>query len=143
MKQPVYELIVESVMKRMPRENEDPQDFFIGMDEFDNPYLLLPTPEGLFGKNDIFALRFIRDPLNKFRFKLDRHFSKVSLDDFEKFYDDKTFYFGPEDNMLRKFLESDTYQTYTEWIDNLHTKRLYEMAKVYLKANDSGNRQIS
>lgn len=143
MNKPIYRLIVESVMKRMPGTGEDPRDFFIGTDKFENPYLLLPTPAGLFGKEDVFAVRFLCDPLNKFRYTLDTHFTKVSLNDFEQFFDDKTFFFGPDDNMLIKFLHGETYQTYAEWVDNLYTKRLYELAKAYLKANTSGKKQIS
>lgn len=145
MKQPVYRLIVESVMKRMPGRDEQPEDFFIGLDRYEQPFLLLPTPDELFGKNDIFTVRFLRDPLNKFHYTMDRHFTLMSLDRFEKFYDDKTFYFGPNENMLVKFLQGETYQTYTEWIHNLYTKKLYDMARTYLKAYDEKrtNQQIS
>jgi hypothetical protein len=143
MKEPIYQLIVESVMKRLPDGNEEPEDFFIGVDGFDNSYLLLPTPERLFGKNDMFAIRFIRQPFNKFRYELDTHFTKVSFNEMESFYDDKTFFFGPDDNMLKQFLQGETYQTYVEWVDNLYTKRLYDLAKVYLKANGAEKQQIS
>ncbi|HEX7063842.1 MAG TPA: hypothetical protein VF199_02135 [Bacillales bacterium] len=114
----VYLMIVRSVMSRMPREEEQVEDFFIGFDSCDRPYLLLPTPETL-GDDSLFAIRLIADPLNRFRFRLDSHFTCMPLQRLKYFFDDKTYFFGPEDNMLKRFLKGRTYRVYTEWINNL------------------------
>ncbi|HET7580560.1 MAG TPA: hypothetical protein VFK33_14875 [Bacillales bacterium] len=114
----VYRMIVKSVMTRMPREMEQVEDFFIGFDGCDRPYLLLPTPDQL-GEDYLFAIRLVRDPLNKFRYALDSHFTRMPFRRFRHFYDDKTYFFGPKDNMLQQFLKGATYRIYTEWIHNL------------------------
>ncbi|WP_085520628.1 hypothetical protein [Tuberibacillus sp. Marseille-P3662] len=117
----VYQLLVESIMNRMPSREEDPGDFFIGFDRLDHPYLLLPTPIRLLPQNEVFTVRFVCDPLNKFRYTLDHHFTKVSYTNLVNYHNDKAFFFGPEDNMLKQFLQSDMYQTYVEWLEHLHT----------------------
>lgn len=114
----VYRMIVKSVMTRMPADNEQVEDFFIGFDGCERPYLLLPTPDML-GEDRLFAIRLTGDPNNSFRFTLDSHFTCMPFRRFRHFYDDKTYFFGPEANMLKRFLKGQTYRSYTEWIHNL------------------------
>lgn len=114
----VYRMIVKSVMTRMPRDKEQVEDFFIGFDACERPYLLLPTPD-ILGEDLLFAIRLVGDPDNSFRFTLDSHFTCMPFRRFRHFYDDKTFFFGPEENMLKQFLKEHTYRTYTEWVHNL------------------------
>jgi hypothetical protein len=105
-------------MTRMPKEDEQVEDFFIGFDACRRPYLLLPTPD-VFTDDALFAIRLVKDPLNPFRFTLDSHFTRMPFSRFHHFFDDKTYFFGPEDNMLKRFLQGRTYQAYTEWMRNL------------------------
>lgn len=117
----VYRMIVKSVMTRMPGENEQVEDFFIGFDRNERPYLLLPTPDGL-ADDALFTIRLISDPFNPFRYTLDSHFTRMPFEGFRHFFDDKTYFFGPKDNMLKRFLQGNTYRAYTEWMHNLYGK---------------------
>ncbi|TLS38159.1 hypothetical protein [Pseudalkalibacillus caeni] len=127
----VYSLIVESTMMRLPNCYEDTEDFFIGFNDLDNPYLLLPTPKEMFDNDDLFAIRLVPDPLNKFRFELDSNFTRLSFSRFTTFFDDLTYYFGPDENMLEMFLRSASYKTYVEWISNLYFKRIDDLIEKY------------
>lgn len=129
----VYRMIVKATMTRMPGEHEQAEDFFIGFDRWENPYLLLPTPEFL-TDDALFAIRLLPNPLNHFHYTLDSRFTRMPFERFQDFFDDKTYFFGPKDNMLKRFLKSDTYRTYTEWMQHLYEKQLDE---------STNNRQIS
>lgn len=116
--QEVYRMIVKSVMTRKPGNDEFLEDFFIGFDTCRRPYLLLPTPAKL-GEECLFAIRLVGDSANRFRFKLDTHFTCMPFRRFLFFHDDKSYFFGPADNMLRHFLNGPVYRVYTEWIEHL------------------------
>ena len=116
--QEVYRMIVKSVMTRMPGNDEFLEDFFIGFDTCRRPYLLLPTPAVL-GENRLFAIRLVADPSNRFRFQLDTHFTHMPYRRFLFFHDDKTYFFGPKENMLQRFLDGPVYRAYKEWVYHL------------------------
>ncbi|HET7627744.1 MAG TPA: hypothetical protein VFK44_05070 [Bacillales bacterium] len=118
MNEKVHRLIVKAVMTRMPDSREQVEDFFIGFDGCDRPYLLLPTPSEL-GEDMIFTIRLIGDRTNKYRFRPDTNFTRIPFRRLRYFFDDKTFFFGPEENMLERLLEGEIYETYREWIHNL------------------------
>ncbi|WP_270182511.1 hypothetical protein [Alkalihalobacillus sp. CinArs1] len=135
----VYQLIVETTVKRVPTCHESPNDFFIALDDCDYPYLILPTPKEMFDNDDVFAIRLIPDVLNKFRYDLDNSYTKLSFSRFSTFFDDKTYYFGPEDNMLVKFLTSSIYKNYVAWISHLYFKRIDDLIEQY--NNEPGKEQ--
>lgn len=121
----IYRMIVKATMTRMPRENEQTEDFFIGFDHDENPYLLLPTPAFL-KDNALFAIRLLPNPFNHFHYTLDSRFTRVPFHRLQTFYDDKTYFFGPEENMLQRFFDSDIYKTYTEWMQNIYIAQQHE-----------------
>lgn len=123
----VYRMIVKSVMTRMPADEESAEDFFIGFDAYKRPYLLLPTP-AIFQGDVQFAIRLIADPANRFQYRLDSDFIRMPFRRFWHFFDDKTYFFGPEDNMLQQFLQSPAYRAYKEWMAYLH-ERVYKVEK--------------
>ncbi|WP_347552208.1 hypothetical protein ABFG93_08200 [Pseudalkalibacillus hwajinpoensis] len=127
----VYQLIVESTVKRVPTCHESPEDFFIALDDRDYPYLILPTPREMFDNDDVFTIRLIPDALNKFRYEMDNSFTKLSFSCFSTFFDDKTYYFGPEENMLVTFLKSHVYKSYVAWVGNLYFKRIDDLIERY------------
>ncbi|MBN8209199.1 hypothetical protein JI666_10625 [Bacillus sp. NTK071] len=127
----VYQLIVETTVKRVPTCHESPEDFFIALDDRDYPYLILPTPKEMFDNDDVFTIRLIPDPLNRFRFEMDNSFTKLSFTRFFTFFDDKSYYFGPDDNMLIHFLKSPVYKSYVAWISNLYFKRIDDLIERY------------
>lgn len=116
--QEVYRMIVKSVMTRMPEDDEFLEDFFIGFDCCRRPYLLLPTPEAI-GEDRVFAIRLVGDPSNRFSFELDTNFTCMPFRRFRFFHDDKKYFFGPDDNMLRRFLNSSVYRAYKDWVNHL------------------------
>ncbi|EIT85783.1 hypothetical protein A374_08109 [Fictibacillus macauensis ZFHKF-1] len=122
----VQRMIVQTTMSRLPVKQESNQDFFIGYDHKEMPYLLLPTAPGLLSEEECFALPFERDLYNSYKYTLNYAKTIVNLEELTLFIDHLSFFFGPDQNMLRVYLQSKHYETFVEWSEEKQSKKIQE-----------------
>jgi hypothetical protein len=132
---------VEATMLRNPCSTENPYKFFAGYNEEGNAYLFLPTAKGLLKSNYLFALAIIRNEEKKYIYELDTKVVPISLDDIYDFHEDLTFFFGPNHNMLKKFLESKGYKTYINWIHKKREKQIDTLLAQFGQADTPSKRE--
>lgn len=120
----IHRLIVETTMLRNPMQPENPLRFFAGYNEEGNAYLFLPTAKGLLKPNYLFALAIVQNTDKKYIFELDTKVIAINLEDIYDFHEDLTFFFGPNHNMLKKFLDGKGYKTYINWIQTKREKQI-------------------
>lgn len=123
--------IVHATMKRPPVKNENSYDFFIGYDEQDTPFLLLPTTPGLLLEDECYGISFQRDTCNPYKYHLDTHIVPVKLGQIRMYIDHLAFFFGPDHNMLNAYLQSAGYQAYVSWSEKKQQEIIKEMLVKY------------
>jgi hypothetical protein len=128
-------------MSRNPTSTEDPYNFFAGYNEEGNAYLFLPTAKGLLQSNYLFALAIIRNEEKKYIYELDKKVVAINLDDIFDFHEDLTFFFGPDHNMLQRFLESKAYKTYMNWIHYRREKQIDTLLAQFGEADTPSKRE--
>jgi hypothetical protein len=128
-------------MLRNPRYEEDEYNYFVGFNEEGNAFLLLPTAKGLLEANYIFALSLVQNKEKKYIYELDTKVTAVDLNDLYEFHDDLAFFFGPNHNLLKKFLNSKGYKTYVSWIQSRRVKQIDELLSQFSQAKNTTKRE--
>ncbi|WP_206738093.1 hypothetical protein [Fictibacillus sp. S7] len=127
----VQKEIVRATMKRQPVKNETSTDFFIGYDEQDIPFLILPTAPGLLLEDECYGISFQRDEFNPYKYHLDTHIAPVDLNRIRMFIDHLAFFFGPDHNMLNSYLQASGYQAYVCWSEKKQGEMIRETLMKY------------
>ncbi|MFC0189739.1 hypothetical protein ACFFJY_15645 [Fictibacillus aquaticus] len=123
------EIILASMLRTPLTEENAPLDFFVAYDSTHTPHLLLPTAKGLLHEGALFTIPFEAKQENAYAFSLSSVIQPRRLDDFLLFHDQLEFFFGPDHNMLARFLKSDAYISYVSWTQSM----LQELIKMALE----------
>jgi hypothetical protein len=131
----VHRIIVETIMSRKPSFRENEHAFFVGFNEGGRAYLLLPTAIGILAENELYAIPILNDSEKSHLYVLDQIITTIKLNELYEFHDDLTLFFGPEHNMLRRFLDSDKFKSYVNWSSMLREDQIDELLQKYRQAD--------
>ncbi|WP_257349305.1 hypothetical protein [Pseudalkalibacillus decolorationis] len=134
-------LMVHLTMLRKASLHESAADFFVGFDNKDNPYLFLPTSKGVLPENQLYAVPVLMRRKEATLFLLDDTILAVDIGDFHEFHSDLTYYFGPEHNMLKKFIRSTEYRSYVLWSNGILRDQIDELLDSYKQAESEDKKQ--
>lgn len=107
---------LEEKLSRFPQKTESPFQFFVGFKPEGTPFLLLPTPTGILPRGEVFAVQIIQKRSGALLFRMADDIIAVQLNEFVEIHDDLTYFFGPNHNMLKKYVESEDYLKYVDYV---------------------------
>ncbi|WP_221568178.1 hypothetical protein [Alkalihalobacillus sp. TS-13] len=134
-------LLVQCTMLRQPTLQESAVDFFVGFDSENTPYLFLPTSHGVLEEHELYAVPVLMRKKEASLYLLDDTILAVDLNDMIEFHCDLTYYFGPEYNMLKKYLKSTEYRSYVMWSNGIRQDQINELLDSYSAAKSEELRQ--
>ncbi len=134
-------LLVQCTMLRQPTIHESAADFFVGFDIDHTPYLFLPTAHGVLEENELYAVPILMRKKDARMYLLDDTILAVDLKDFDEFHCDLTYYFGPEYNMLKKYVKSTEYRSYVMWSNGIRQDQINELLDSYASADTEEAKQ--
>ncbi len=134
-------LIVQCSMLRQPTLHESAADFFVGFDLENTPYLFLPTSHGVLEDYELYAVPVLMRKKEASLYLLDDTILAVDVNDMIEFHCDLTYYFGPEYNMLKKYLKSTEYRSYVMWSNGMRQDQINELLDSYATAESEELKQ--
>ncbi|WLD94165.1 hypothetical protein [Alkalihalobacillus sp. AL-G] len=134
-------LLVQLTMLREATLHESAVDFFVGFDDDENPYLFLPTSPGVLPENQLYAVPVLMRRKEATLFLLDDTILTVNIENFHEFHSDLTYYFGPEHNMLKKYIRSTEYRSYVLWSNGMLRDQIDELLDSYAKAESEDKKR--
>jgi hypothetical protein len=135
-------LLVQMTMLRNATLKESAGDFFVGYDTEENPYLFLPTSPGVLPENHLYAVPVLMRRKDATLFLLDDTIVAVDIDCFQEFHSDLTYYFGPEHNMLKKYVRSTEYRSYVLWSNGMLRDQIDELLDSYTRAESEDRKKV-